>query len=151
LKEKYLFYFFCGLVIWIILIMAAPVFVSINIPEAKFIGRFIYFFFQPTCHQIPERSFFINGEPLAVCVRCFAFYTGGLLFLGYILIRKIQTKLNLKLIAILSFPVIIDFLMEKIGIYQNIEELRFVTGLLLGMVFFSLLLYSLEWKPKNSD
>lgn len=33
-------------------------------------------FFAPLCHQIPERSFSLAGEPLAVCHRCTGIYAG---------------------------------------------------------------------------
>ena len=29
------------------------------------------------CHQRPERSFAVDGQPLAVCARCFSLYLSG--------------------------------------------------------------------------
>jgi uncharacterized membrane protein len=34
--------------------------------------------FAGVCHQIPERSFTLLGEPVAVCHRCLGLYAGGI-------------------------------------------------------------------------
>src|ERR1700674_542860 len=36
----------------------------------------IYQAFSHVCHQLPERSFFIEGHPFAVCARCTGIYAG---------------------------------------------------------------------------
>ncbi|HEV8130975.1 MAG TPA: DUF2085 domain-containing protein [Acidobacteriota bacterium] len=38
----------------------------------------IRLFFAAICHQMPSRSFWLFGKPLAVCVRCSGFYFGFL-------------------------------------------------------------------------
>jgi len=56
----------------VVLIIAAP---FLWIPAAAVIyaaGSFI-------CHQIPERSFHLDGIQLPVCARCFGLYGGGAL------------------------------------------------------------------------
>ncbi len=35
--------------------------------------------FGQLCHQLPARSFWVAGQPMAVCIRCFGIYS-GLLF-----------------------------------------------------------------------
>src|SRR5262245_30156247 len=57
---------------WVVLIIAAP---FLWIPAAAVMyaaGSFI-------CHQIPERSFHLDGIQLPVCARCFGLYGGGAL------------------------------------------------------------------------
>src|SRR4029453_18159539 len=57
-------------VAWLLLIVAAPVF---WIPVAGVMyaaGSFI-------CHQLPERSFHVQGAQLPVCARCLGLYCGG--------------------------------------------------------------------------
>ena len=57
---------------WLVLIVAAPV---LWIPVAGVMyaaGSFI-------CHQLPERSFHVQGAQLPVCARCLGLYCGGAL------------------------------------------------------------------------
>jgi hypothetical protein len=57
-------------VAWLLLIVVAPV---LWIPVAGVMyaaGSFI-------CHQLPERSFHVQGAQLPVCARCLGLYCGG--------------------------------------------------------------------------
>ncbi len=51
---------------------------------AALAGRALYQFYHPICHQLPDRTIFLGGHPMATCVRCssiyFAFLAGTLLF-----------------------------------------------------------------------
>ena len=38
---------------------------------------FIYAVGSVICHQLPDRSFFLNGRQLPVCARCTGLYLGG--------------------------------------------------------------------------
>jgi len=40
------------------------------------------------CHQIPERSFFLNGRQLPLCARCTGTFLGAMLGLAVILLRR---------------------------------------------------------------
>ena len=33
-------------------------------------GRALYQFYHPICHQLPDRTIFLGGHPMATCVRC---------------------------------------------------------------------------------
>ncbi|HSR69799.1 MAG TPA: DUF2085 domain-containing protein [Acidobacteriota bacterium] len=63
-----------GSLLWIGLILAAPYGRAQDWSAASW----IYLFFQRICHQMPERSFHLAGEPLAVCHRCLGIYAGFL-------------------------------------------------------------------------
>jgi hypothetical protein len=41
-------------------------------------GALIHAAFAAVCHQLPERSFVLWGEQVAVCHRCLGLYAGGL-------------------------------------------------------------------------
>ena len=57
-------------VAWLLLIVAAPV-LWIPVAGAMYAaGSFI-------CHQLPERSFHVQGAQLPVCARCLGLYCGG--------------------------------------------------------------------------
>jgi hypothetical protein len=44
----------------------------------------------------------------------------------------------------MAAPAFLDFVLEKFNLYTNIDLLRLVTGLLLGIAVFQLLLVSLS-------
>src|SRR6266508_1609487 len=52
------------------------------------LARPIYAFFSLTCHQRPDRSFFLRREKMACCHRCAAIYVGlSLAGLAFVLLR----------------------------------------------------------------
>ena len=57
-------------VAWLLLIIAAPVLWTPVAGVLYFAGSFI-------CHQLPERSFHLQGAQLPVCARCLGLYGGG--------------------------------------------------------------------------
>ena len=57
---------------WLLLITAAPI---LWIPLAGV----LYAAGSLICHQLPDRSFHVQGSQLAVCARCFGLYAGGAL------------------------------------------------------------------------
>jgi uncharacterized membrane protein len=95
----------------------------------------IYRAFAALCHQLPERSYFINGHKLAVCSRCTGLYAGfAFTMLLYPLLRPLNTidwppRERLILAAV---PMAIDFSLTFFGIWENTHTSRLLTGLLLG-------------------
>jgi len=57
---------------WTLAVLAAPV---LETPIVYAAGSLV-------CHQIPERSFHLDGAPVAVCARCLGLYAGGVLGFG---------------------------------------------------------------------
>lgn len=57
-------------VAWILVIVAAPVLWTPAAGVMYAVGSFI-------CHQIPDRSFHLQGVQLPVCARCLGLYSGG--------------------------------------------------------------------------
>src|SRR5205823_10771490 len=56
------------------LAIAAPL-----LPTSPLLSLAIRKFFSIVCHQDPDRSFWIAGAPVAVCVRCLGIYLGAAL------------------------------------------------------------------------
>ncbi|MFV1981639.1 MAG: DUF2085 domain-containing protein [Rhodothermia bacterium] len=88
------------------------------------------------CHQIPGRSFTINGHLFAVCHRCTGLYLG--LFLGLIggMIPAVKTFVDtwgLRLIAVAAVIVVADVVLDAANILYNTPLSRVVTGLGLGL------------------
>jgi uncharacterized membrane protein len=105
-----------GAALWCFAIIAAPVFHITS----------IYQFFSIICHQQSTRSWHIDGEPLAVCVRCASIYFG---FLAGLLMLHTPNVRWLKLaIAATAAEWLFALLV------MDIPLLRSMSGLLLGGV-----------------
>ena len=97
----------------------------------------IYRAFGTLCHQIPERSYFINGHKLAVCSRCTGIYAGfAFTLLIYPLLRSLRNTATppRSLLILAALPLAIDFSLTFFGIWENTHTSRLLTGLLLGSV-----------------
>lgn len=92
--------------------------------------------FSAVCHQLPSRSYHVNGISLAVCHRCMGIYyataAGAIIFL---LMRNRPRILSSKAGAIIVaslIPLGIDWLIDVIGWWSNTPYSRFATGALFG-------------------
>jgi len=141
----------------IAVIVGAPVALAAGHPR---IAGTIYQTFSHLCHQLPERSFFIEAHPFAVCARCTGIYAGfAMATVLYPLMRSLrQTEAPArKWLFIAAAPLAIDFLFEFSGIGHNTHSSRFLTGALLGAVavFFvmpGLMDLSLrQWSRRHDD
>ena len=70
---------FILLTLWLAAIIFSPVMMQSENEILKYIATAIYWFMDPVCHQLPERSIFIDKLPMPVCGRCFFIYSGGFL------------------------------------------------------------------------
>lgn len=129
---------------WLSGIVLAPMLALTGNYYLTIISNSLYFFFQPVCHQIAERSFQIADFAFCVCIRCFSFYLAGYLLSIYYLFKKKVKFWNLLIYYISIVIVLLDFLMEKCGLYQDLYLIRFITGGMLGLVVFHLLIISLS-------
>jgi uncharacterized membrane protein len=95
------------------------------------------------CHQIPERSFHLDGAQLPVCARCFGLYGGGafgsvigaisvfrrrLMEEGQDLARLVRWKWT----AIAAIPTAVTFVLEWGFGWPISNALRAITALSLG-------------------
>lgn len=100
-------------------------------------AQVIYHAFGVFCHQLPERSYFIEGHKLAVCSRCTGLYFGfAITLLLYPLLRSLRNaemppRIYLLLAAV---PLGIDFSLTFFGVWENTHTSRLLTGALLGSV-----------------
>jgi uncharacterized membrane protein len=94
--------------------------------------------FQPLCHQLPDRSFVVDGTPLAVCHRCIGIYIG--LALGALALPSVRGHARrwarhdrwVLLAAVL--PAALDWGSDVAGLWSNTAGTRVATGLWLGLV-----------------
>jgi uncharacterized membrane protein len=91
-------------------------------------------FFNEICHQVPDRCYHIHGIALPVCVRCIWIYlglaTGHILFIYW---KPETVRITRALIGVITL-MILDVLLEKLGLYENWFWSRAVTGSLFGLI-----------------
>lgn len=116
------------------LIVVAPVALGTG---HNWIAFTIYAGFSKVCHQLPDRSFFLSGHPLAVCSRCTGLYAGFcaslLLYPLARSLRSVETPAR-KWLFWAAAPMAIDVGLQFLGIRDNTHSSRFFTGALLGSV-----------------
>ena len=103
-------------------------------------SRVIYFVYRLTCHQLPERSFFLFGHKMAICARCMAIYMSfwgmGLLYGVWKATpwgrRRRPRPLPIKWLAVLAAPMFIDGVAQLVGLHESTNLLRTITGTLVG-------------------
>ena len=101
-------------VIWCLAIAAVPLF---HLEP-------VYLFFSTICHQLPDRSWHLYGEPLGLCIRCTSIslgFLGGLLLLRAPNVRWLKISITITAMQWLLAVTVVDS-----------ETLRVLTGLLLG-------------------
>ncbi len=97
----------------------------------------IYRAFGTLCHQLPERSYFIDGHKFAVCSRCTGIYAGfAFTLLLYPLVRSLRNTATppRSLLILAALPLAIDFSLTFFGFWENTHTSRLLTGALLGSV-----------------
>lgn len=96
----------------------------------------LYALFGGVCHQFPDRSFHLIGEPLAVCMRCTAIYAGFLagLILYPLLARRFSLPPHPWLLAVALAPMALDAGLNAAGILSSSMWSRIVTGGMAGLV-----------------
>jgi uncharacterized membrane protein len=95
----------------------------------------IYRAFGTLCHQLPERSYFIEGHKFAVCSRCTGIYAGfAFTLLLYPLVRSLRTTQTppRSWLLLASIPVLVDFSLTFFGFWENTHTSRLLTGAVLG-------------------
>src|SRR5215216_2261249 len=101
------------------------------------LAQVIYRAFGILCHQLPERSYFIDGHKLAVCSRCTGLYAGfAFTLLLYPLVRSLGTTTTppRSWLLLAALPLGIDFSLTFFDIWENTHTSRLLTGALLGSV-----------------
>jgi len=118
---------------WVVAIFLAPYFKSRDSP----LGALIYALFAPVCHQIPGRSFYLVGHPLAVCSRCLGIYLG---FLFGTLLYPFGGRLSrvrlpkLRTFLAMSAPIAADTAANFLRLWSTSNMLRLTTGFLWGLL-----------------
>jgi uncharacterized membrane protein len=97
----------------------------------------LYSGFGYVCHQIPARSFQLEGHPFAVCARCTGIYAGLALGLALYPLTPLWQRAWMPArfwLFIAVAPVTIDFALGFFGIWENTHVSRLLTGAFFGTV-----------------
>lgn len=122
-----------GILAWLGAIGLAPYLRSRGVS----LGKFIYVCFSPVCHQIPARSFFAWGYPLAVCARCLGIYSGFLAGMAlYPFLQGFSTVglPKTKVFLVLTAPIAVDTVGNFFRLWATSNILRLGTGFLWGTI-----------------
>jgi uncharacterized membrane protein len=87
------------------------------------------------CHQKADRSLFLNGNEMPFCSRCTAIWIGLAVGLGFMVLYVIELNEKFLVAIILSLiPIGVDGIGQLFGFWESINFIRFITGLLAGIV-----------------
>jgi uncharacterized membrane protein len=117
--------------VWCLSIVLAPVLRT----QGLSVSALLYSIFSGVCHQFPDRSFHLAGEPLAVCIRCSAIYFGAwisLVFMSFTV--RIHRYPPAWLLAAAISPMAADVILSLTGLHASDTLSRTLSGLLAGVV-----------------
>jgi uncharacterized membrane protein len=107
-----------------------------------FAAAFLYLLYSPVCHQLPQRSFALQGFPWAVCSRCagiyFGLFAGSLLPLSGFLDSLSGVRRRIYVLAA-SAPLVLDVFLPYAGLWFSSPASRFASGFVFGGMLMSLL------------
>ena len=86
------------------------------------------------CHQMPERSFFINGYQFPVCARCTGVYIGAL----FAVVLFFVFRPNILLCIIFCIVMLLDWFLQHKMILSSTNCRRLITGSLAGYGLLSI-------------
>lgn len=133
---------------WLILVIAAPFTLPAGsvtdlsgrasvIDNAEQVGRMnplaaaVYFIGDINCHQLAERSFFLNGNQMPFCSRDVGIFIG--LAAGMLAVLLLSPRFSWPILALLVLPILIDGGVQLTGLYESNNLLRVITGALGGI------------------
>ena len=93
------------------------------------------------CHQLPERSFFVDGRQLPVCARCTGLYLSGAAgFLGWLAMKlargwpriAVSARAALTIVLGAGIPTAISYVSGLAGVWDGSNAARAVLAVPLG-------------------
>ncbi|MCJ7698090.1 MAG: DUF2085 domain-containing protein [Thermoplasmata archaeon] len=152
LWKRVIFVFFFLFFIWVLLQFLAPLVLppgSVSdlsgvvgfsdndqvIGNMSFPWNVVYTSGDRLCHQQADRSLFLNGNEMPFCTRCTAIWLGLAIGLGFMVFYTMELNEKFLVAIILSLiPIGVDGIGQLFGFWESINFIRFITGLLAGMV-----------------
>lgn len=121
--------------LWTAGIVVVPIVQGTGDATAETAAGLTRLLYSPVCHQMPDRSLIVAGQPFAVCARCTGLYLGGaaalaLMALGYGTLRVPGRRWLLAAVA----PTVIDFGMGHLTGISLPNLARLVVALPAGLM-----------------
>ena len=117
-------------------------------------GAAVRFAFSHVCHQLPERSVWLGGGPVALCHRCLGVLAG---LSGGAVVAPLVPRLRAlggvragRWLALAVLPGAVDWLFGAAGVWANTPASRLATGALFGVVAGLFLAEALLAPPRPS-
>jgi len=141
-------------VVWLLMVVLAPLTLpagsvkdlsgkvgeidnSVQLDGMNPFARVIYTLGDINCHQLPDRSLFINWNQMPFCVRDVGIFIG--LILGLAIAILLNVRITFLVFAIGILPLVTDGVLQLFTDYESSNAIRIATGAL-GGVAISLLL-----------
>ncbi|MDZ7771356.1 MAG: DUF2085 domain-containing protein [Balneolaceae bacterium] len=116
--------------------------------------------FELLCHQIPDRSFWLGGQPMAVCSRCMGVY-GGMLA-GVLIVPMagsvfptVRRRLRFDFLkwAVAGTAALngADILGNMLSFWQNTLHSRLALGLLVGVAVSALIISAMTTHNEKKE
>ncbi len=153
-----LFAVFIACAVWTLLVVSAPLMVPSGTltdltgvvggheNEDQFdqlspLPHAIYWLGDAECHQIAERSYFLNDNQMPFCVRDLGIFIG--LAVGFGLVSFYKYKIHPVFVLLGLVPIGIDGGLQAFTSYESNNILRMVTGFVAGLVLSLMLAHFL--------
>jgi uncharacterized membrane protein len=123
----------------LIMIWLIGIFIAWLIPvneKLLFIYPYLKQGYSVVCHQESCKLITVNGKESLVCSRCAGIYSGLFMSSIILLFNKSIKKPKLKILLVVSLPMLMDVIFHSIGLYNYSKTIAFLTGFLLGSVGF---------------
>ena len=103
---------------------------------------FVYAFGSVICHQLPDRSFFVDDRQLPVCARCTGLYlSGGAGLLGWVIWKAargwrsftVPPRTALTIVIVAGVPTALSYATGVIGVWDGSNLTRALLAVPLGL------------------
>ena len=130
LAELAVVFTFLALALYVTWTLLSPLFIKSSNDFLRGAAALIYIINLFMCHQMPERSFFIFGEPLGLCHRCIGIFIGALLAYPSAGLRNRFPRFMRSLAFVIAalIPLAVDGTMQFFGMHESNYLARFSTG-----------------------
>lgn len=89
------------------------------------------------CHQMAERSFFVNGYQFPVCARCTGVILSQMFAVPFFFLVKIPMRICVFMMGIMFT----DWYIQHIGVQESNNRRRYITGLIGGFGYMTAVLH----------